>query len=149
MLPQFSPQQLKRTKWGEYLVRFAFGGGVSVAAWMIGKAFGPRIGGLFLAFPAILPASLTLIKEHDGRGAAKDDALGAALGSLGLGAFALVVWGTAAWDAPTLTLVSASVLWFVVSASAWWLVFGRRQPARHVRCTPSGKTEAHGEYQSQ
>ena len=64
------------------------------------------VGGLFLAFPAIFPASATLIEKHvrrrkekagfsrvrRGREAAALDAAGAALGSLGLAAFAVVIW---------------------------------------------------------
>jgi hypothetical protein len=63
-------------------------------------------GGLFLAFPAIFPASATLVAKHEtqkkqnagiatssrGRQAAAMDAAGAALGSVGLAAFALTVW---------------------------------------------------------
>ena len=56
---------LRRSKAYEYLVRFAFGGTVTAVAGIIAKRFGPEIGGLFLAFPAILPASATLIEKHE------------------------------------------------------------------------------------
>ena len=75
-----------------------------MVAGLIAARFGPVVGGLFLAFPAIFPASATLIEKHvrrrkekaglsgvrRGREAAALDAAGAALGSLA--AFAIVIW---------------------------------------------------------
>src|SRR5258705_13983012 len=95
-----------RTKWYEYFVRFLFGGTITVIAGLLARHFGPAFGGLFLAFPAIFPASATLLEKHEiqkkakagitftlrGRQLAALDAAGAALGSIGLAAFALVVW---------------------------------------------------------
>jgi hypothetical protein len=96
---------LAKTKWYEYLVRFAFGGAFTVTARFLAEHFGPVFGGLFLAFPAIFPASATLVAKHEthkkqnagiatnsrGRQAVAVDAAGAALGSVGLAAFALIV----------------------------------------------------------
>jgi len=56
---------LARSKWFEYLLRFVLGGLISAAAAAIAKSSGPEIGGLFLAFPAILPAAATLIAKHE------------------------------------------------------------------------------------
>ena len=42
-------------------IRFVFGTGIALIAAVAGMVVGPKFGGLFLAFPAILPASLTLI----------------------------------------------------------------------------------------
>jgi hypothetical protein len=78
---------------------------ITVATGMIAKKYGPGIGGLFLAFPAILPASATLIEKHEkqkkerlrmhgstrARQAVAIDAAGAAIGSIGLLVFALVM----------------------------------------------------------
>jgi uncharacterized protein DUF3147 len=97
---------LQKTKWYEYLVRFVFGGTITVLAGLIAKEYGPVLGGLFLAFPAIFPASATLVQKHEkekkkkagitktirGRQAAALDAYGAALGSVGLFFFGLIVW---------------------------------------------------------
>ncbi|HXM11379.1 MAG: DUF3147 family protein [Candidatus Sulfotelmatobacter sp.] len=97
---------LRQTKWHDYAVRFLFGGFITALAGIIAKKFGPGIGGLFLAFPAIFPASATLIEKHEkekkkslgldgsarGRSAAGVDAAGSSMGSLGLFVFALVVW---------------------------------------------------------
>jgi hypothetical protein len=59
------PSALGQTKWYEYAIRFLFGGMITAVAGMIAKQFGPGIGGLFLAFPAIFPASATLIEKHE------------------------------------------------------------------------------------
>jgi hypothetical protein len=97
---------LKDTKPHEYVVRFLFGGLATVVAGLIAKRFGPGVGGLFLAFPAIFPASATLIESHEkkrkarigsdgrnrGRIAASLDSQGASLGCIGLMAFAFVLW---------------------------------------------------------
>ena len=78
---------------------------ITAARGLIAKKFGPGVGGLFLAFPAIFPASATLIEKHEkqkkaraglhgsarGRKAAAGDAAGAAIGSLGLLSFACLV----------------------------------------------------------
>ena len=115
MIVKFKPSALRQTRWYEYLVRFVLGGAMTVVAGLIAARFGPVIGGLFLAFPAIFPASATLIEKHvrerkekaglpgarRGKEAAALDAAGAVLGSFGLAAFGLVIWlmivQSAAW----------------------------------------------------
>jgi hypothetical protein len=47
---------LTTTRWHEYAIRFAVGGAITVIAGLITRKWGPGIGGLFLAFPAIFPA---------------------------------------------------------------------------------------------
>ena len=61
MIVSVSTSSLKRTKWWEYAIRFALGGLVTAGAGVLAKALGPSFGGMFLAFPAILAASTTLI----------------------------------------------------------------------------------------
>src|ERR1700761_2721911 len=92
---------IKQTKWHEYLTRFLLGGAISVATGLIAKHFGPVIGGLFLAFPAIFPSGATLIEKHErekkrragilhtirGQLAAALDARGATMGTIALAAF--------------------------------------------------------------
>jgi uncharacterized protein DUF3147 len=63
-----------QTKWYDYVVRFLFGGLITAVAGIIAKKFGPGIGGLFLAFPAIFLASVTLIEKHEKE---KEESLGA------------------------------------------------------------------------
>src|SRR5260370_1205193 len=103
MRVKFVPAELARTRWYEYAIRFLFGGAVTAIAGIVAREFGPAVGGLLLAFPAILLASATLIEKHeiqkkrraglDGRArgvkAAALDAIGAALGSIGLMLFGL------------------------------------------------------------
>ena len=91
---------LGKTKWFEYALRFAFGGSITVAAGLVAKKWGPGVGGLFLAFPAIFPASATLVEKHekqekqqhglDGTNRGRE-AAGAEIGSIGLIGFAVAV----------------------------------------------------------
>lgn len=125
MRPSFKPDGLKKTKASEHAIRFLFGGAVTVITGLIAHRWGPAIGGLFLAFPAILPASLTLVKKHDGRAKAADDARGAQLGAIGLGAFGATVWLLSPLVKPFFLLTAGMVVWAAVGVSAWALVFGR------------------------
>src|SRR5258705_113842 len=56
---------LKQIKWHEYLTRFLLGGAITVITGLVAKHFGPVIGGLFLAFPAIFPSGATLIEKNE------------------------------------------------------------------------------------
>ena len=62
---QVDASALRRTGWREYALRFVLGGAITVAANLIAQRFGPVVGGLFLAFPAIFPASATLVAKHE------------------------------------------------------------------------------------
>jgi hypothetical protein len=135
---------LRQGAWHEYLTRFALGGAVTVAAGLIAKSYGPIIGGLFLAFPAIFPASATLVEHHErnrkreagieftlrGRLAAALDARGAALGSLGMMAFAGWVFWLLAAHNDAAVLSTALIVWVAVAVLAWWL---RRRCMAHRR----------------
>ena len=131
---------LKETRWHAYLIRFAFGGVMTVATGLVAKEWGPVIGGLFLAFPAIFPAAATLVEKHErqkkekvgqkgkrrGRAAAAIDAAGAALGAGGLAAFGALTWELAERVPPWLGLACASGAWFLVAVSLW--LFRRKSP---------------------
>ena len=58
---------LAQTKPLEFALRFVFGGIVTALAGLIATEFGPVIGGLFLAFPSIFPATATLIEKHEAK----------------------------------------------------------------------------------
>jgi len=59
--------KIRKTSWTDYGIRFLFGGAVTVLTGFFAKEYGPVFGGLFLAFPAIFPASSTLIEKHQRR----------------------------------------------------------------------------------
>jgi hypothetical protein len=124
---------IRQGKWYEYAVRFLFGGIITALAGIIAKKFGPGIGGLFLAFPAIFPASATLIEKHEkeekkslglhgtarGRNAASVDAAGSSMGSIGLLVFALAVSQFLQRDPPWIVLAGATLLWLATSVAVW------------------------------
>jgi len=47
------------------MVRFVLGGAVTLCTGLIAEHWGPVVGGLFLSFPAIFPATVTLIERHE------------------------------------------------------------------------------------
>lgn len=108
-------KKIKSVRPREYLIRFAFGASISIIAGILTLAFGPRFGGLFLAFPAILPATLTLLQKKDGLAQATADVRGAVIGSIGLIAFAIVAMLLIP-RSPAAGLVAALVAWVAVSA---------------------------------
>jgi hypothetical protein len=124
---------LKQTKAHQYGIRFLVGGLCTVAAGLIGKHFGPAIGGLFLAFPAIFPAGASLIESHEkenkrrigsngalrGRLAASIDSAGAALGCIGLIGFAVTSWWLLTSYKATLAITIATLVWLSVALSLW------------------------------
>jgi hypothetical protein len=134
MIVQLNLSALRETRRYEYLIRFALGGAMTVIAGLIADYCGPIVGGLFLAFPAIFPASATLIEKHvrerkekiglagarRGREAAALDAAGATLGSFGLAVFALIIWLLIELT-PFFALVLATVAWLGVAVLAWLL----------------------------
>jgi hypothetical protein len=130
---QFNLSSLRQTKWSEYAVRFIFGGAITVAAGLLAKRFGPIFGGLFLAFPAIFPATATLVEKHEkekrqkaelstslrGRQAAAVEARGTVLGSFALAAFAWMVWKILPNLNGPWTLAAALSGWFALSVAIW------------------------------
>jgi uncharacterized protein DUF3147 len=134
MIVQLNLSALREARRNEYLIRFALGGAMTVIAGLIADYFGPIVGGLFLAFPAIFLASATLIEKHErerkekiglagarrGREAAALDAAGTTLGSIGLAVFALIIWLLIELT-PFFALVLATVIWLAVAVLAWVL----------------------------
>jgi hypothetical protein len=96
-----------------------FGAGIALVAAVAGTVFGPTFGGLFLAFPAVLPATLTLIEKKEGTAKAWADASGGALGAVGLAAFAFVALRLLP-AVPGLALLLALAAWLVVSAGLYF-----------------------------
>jgi|ERR1700731_2851676 hypothetical protein len=147
---------LKETQPHEYATRFLFGGLCTALAGLIARHFGPTVGGLFLAFPAIFPASASLIENHEkrakakagfngtmrGRIAAGVDASGASLGCIGLIVFALILWKGLPEHNGCTVIFLALVFWLIVSTLLWAL---RRKRIFHSRKPHStGLTSARG-----
>ena len=103
-------------------VRFAFGMMVSVLAGLVGKTVGPRFGGAFLAFPAILPASLTLIETKEGTRKADRNAIGAVLGGFALAVFAAVAEAAFGHLPSPLVLLLALLAWLLTSLALYALL---------------------------
>lgn len=131
LIPQVEPKEIAQHKPSDYTVRFVFGAAISLAAGLIGMKFGPIVGGVFLGFPAILPASLTLIEKKDGKEQASIDSLGAVLGAVAMIAFAVLVVLTASRWGVVVTLVVALVVWLAVAFALYALVATvyKREPA--------------------
>jgi hypothetical protein len=117
--PRFDLGELRSAPAHQYILRFLFGGVICVATGLIGNAWGPAIGGLFLAFPAVLPASLTFVSEEDGRASARADARGSSIGASALIVFAIVVWITAEHWHPVAVLMAATAAWVACSCIGW------------------------------
>ena len=153
MLVKMSSSALKRTRWYEYGIRFVLGGLATMLAGVMGARFGAAIGGLFLALPAIFCASATLIESHErrakekaglngrrrGQEAAALDAAGAALGSIGLVAFAAVFYVTVSVSSAA-AFAAAILAWGVVSVSAWWSRRKFRTVSHHLSPAASSRS---------
>jgi hypothetical protein len=129
----------------EWAVRFFFGGAVCVAAGLIARRFGPGVGGLFMAFPAIFPAGASMVEAHEkkhkaragfdgtnrGRTVAGVDAAGAVLGCIGLAGFALTCWVCLPRLSVAIAFPLAILVWIALSIAAWLLFKSRT--FRHMR----------------
>ena len=117
-------------------------GAATVLTGLISSRYGASIGGLFLAVPAIFCASATPIEKHEirrkreagldgrrrGQKAAALDAAGAALGALGMMAFAMVFSLLVKYSIPS-AFIGASLAWSITSVAAWCV----RRKMRSVR----------------
>jgi len=126
---------IKGIKLHEWIIRFVAGGAICVIAGLIANAYGPELGGLFLAFPAIFPAGASLVEAHEkqhkarighdgtvrGRQIAALDAFGAAMGCVGLAGFAVFFWLWSPRASSFLTLVLATLIWLNLAVGCWML----------------------------
>jgi hypothetical protein len=142
MMVEIKLDALKDIKLREIAVRFLFGGACTVMAALIARHWGPAIGGIFLAFPAIFPATASLIAKHEiddkaeigrdgterGRLAASVDAAGTAVGCIGLMGFALVVWRELPVQRAGVVLAEALLAWVVLAVGFWLFRQRRMEP---------------------
>lgn len=126
---------LSRTRWYEYLTRFILGGLITALTGWLASRYGPVLGGLFLAFPAIFPASATLVEKHErekkreagiastirGRLAAALDARGAVMGAIGGMGFGAVMWKLLPHGSLSAALVLALISWLAISSLLWYV----------------------------
>lgn len=126
-------------------MRFLFGGAVTAIVGVIGKVYRPAVAGLFLAFPAILPASVTLIEKHEtsnrcragfhaahrGRAVASVYVAGTAMGSLGLLVFAVLTWKLVPIISAWAVIAIACAAWFGTSFAVWRLRKHLRRRGSH------------------
>jgi hypothetical protein len=130
------------------VVRFAFGATISVVAGLIGVLAGKAAGGVMLAAPAVLPATLTIIERHEGRGPAVTEVEGAVPGAIALIGFAGVAAASTARIPLGAALLAALATWVAVAIGGYltlaaivpsWrqdvrtLAFHRRDAARARR----------------
>ncbi len=104
-----------------------------MGASLIAQRWGPSVGGIFLAFPAIFPASATLIEKHAtqkkeraglnpgyrGIDAAALDARGSAMGSSGLILFAALAWKLLPRHDTWIVLGASTLTWLALAMLLW------------------------------
>lgn len=123
--PGFDAGALNQVRLGGMALRFAAGALTSVCAGGVTLLFGPRIGGILLAFPAILVASLTLIEQDDGVEEAREDARGAMAGGAAMTLFALVAALLFGHLPGALVLALAALTWVTVAFGLYRLLWWR------------------------
>jgi hypothetical protein len=126
---------LRQTTPMEYARRFVFGGLVTVIATLVADRWGPMVGGLFLAFPGIFPAGVSLVEKHktereseagkmgvsNARAQASVEAAGASAGTWGLAAFGMVVWKESMVHSLPMMLACAGLAWVAASLMVWMI----------------------------
>ena len=140
---KFNLSAMGQGRWYEYAERFCYGGIATALTGLIASRFGPEIGGLFLAFPAIFPAAASLVEKHErqkkmsagfdgrprGSQVAGVEAAGTAMGSIGLIAFASIAWNLIPRCPLWIALAIATLGWFAVAVSVWRVRFLCRRRA--------------------
>ncbi len=115
------------------LIRFGFGAAISAVAGIVSVVAGSEPGGILLAFPAILPATLTLVEKEESERQAEDLDLGSILGAAALAAFAVVVWQYMGVGSAPLVLAAATAAWLIAAVVLYLglrLAMVRRRPLK-------------------
>jgi Protein of unknown function (DUF3147) len=120
--PLIEPGKLRSVRPKDLLIRFGAGGLTSIVAGGLTLAFGARLGGIMLGFPAILAASLTLIQEEEDTAHAREDARGAIAGGCAMAMVALAATLTFGHVGAAVALLIAAGAW-VVTAFGLYLIF--------------------------
>lgn len=125
------PRALHGLPLGDLLVRFGFGMAISAVAGVVSAVVGSEPGGILLAFPAILPATLTLVEKEESERQAEDLDVGSILGAVALVPFAAVVWQFMGSAAAPGVLVAATAAWLATAVLLYLglrLVLARQGP---------------------
>lgn len=98
-------------------------------AGLVGLTLGERVGGILLAFPAILPATLTLIAKKQGEQRSFHDLQGTVAGAFGLVAFGIVAAITIGRFNILAALGISLLVWCAVAGSLYvvWATWLRRR----------------------
>jgi hypothetical protein len=121
------PGRLSDIAFRDIAIRFLFGALTSALAATVSVVANPKWAGPFLALPAILAASLTLIADEESRKRAREDARGAVLGAVALVVFAAACAALFTRTGAAWVLLAATVAWCVVAGGLYWLVWARRR----------------------
>ncbi len=116
--PEVDLSKLRKVRRSEYAIRFAFGAFISAVAAILGSITGYKLAGLFLGFPAILPATLTLLERNDGAAQVASDVRGAVFGAIAMVGFAIVA-ATVLPHSPGLALPAALATWVVAGVGIY------------------------------
>lgn len=122
LVPRVEPEKVKGQRFSAYALRFAFGSGIALVAGLVGMFFGPKVGGVLLGFPAVLPASLTLIQKKEGKDEASVDSIGAVLGGTAMIVFAVLVSLTVKSFGAVPSIAVALIVWLAVAVGLYFLV---------------------------
>lgn len=122
LVPEVHPDKVKSHRFGDYAMRFLFGAAIALVSGLVGMKFGPKVGGVLLGFPAILPASLTLIEKAEGKKEASVDSEGAILGAGAMIVFAIIVSIAVTKLGVIPCLIIALLVWLFVAVGLYFLV---------------------------
>jgi hypothetical protein len=114
----------------DLVLRFAFGAAISVVSGLIGVAAGKFAGGVWLAGPAVLPATLTIIEKEEGRKPAVTEVQGSVPGTIALITFAVVAAVCTARLPLAAAMLCALATWVAVAIGGY-LVQGMLLPSWH------------------
>lgn len=129
--PEVDLGELGANRLRDYAIRFAFGAAIVLVSGLIGMTLGPKLGGVLLGFPAILPASLTLIQKRSGKDEAAIDSVGAILGAAAMVVFAVLVTLAATRLGVVLSLALSLFVWLLVAIALYTAVraIAHREPS--------------------
>ena len=114
-------QSVREIRPGALAMRFAFGAAISVVAGLVSVVAGQRVGGVMLAAPAVLPATLTIIERQEGRGPAVTEVQGSVPGAVALIGFAVVA-ATAMTHLPLAGALLAALGTWIIAAIGGYLL---------------------------